>query len=424
MSETAKKRVVILGAGFAGMNCARGLAKADVSVTMIDRHNHHLFQPLLYQVATASLSPAQVASPIRAILKSQRNTEVLLGEVHAIDKTRRVVRFNEREISYDYLVIAVGAVVSYFGHPEWAKYALGLKTISDATEIRRRVLLAFENAESETDLAKRKRLLHFILVGGGPTGVEMAGAIAELAHGALLSDFRHINPAETKITLIEAAPRILGTFPESLSEEGRKTLEGLGVDVLTNTRVENIDSAGVWVNGQCLESNQIIWTAGVQAAPVAKWLGVEGDRGGRVKVGPDLSLPGHPEIFVAGDAALVLDEDGKPLPGVAPVAMQEGKYLARLLRKKLIGESTPPPFRYWDKGNLATIGRSNAIADLGKFQLKGWFGWVAWVVVHIYYLIGFKNRLTVMFEWAWAYLTFQRGVRLIVDKPECTASIS
>ncbi len=409
----SQPNVVIVGAGFAGIRVAKGLSRAKVKVTVIDRSNHHLFQPLLYQVATATLSPAAIASPIRGILRYQANTEVVLAEVTGVNSKSRRVLAGEREFPFDYLVLATGARHSYFGHDEWEKFAPGLKAIPDATAIRQKILYAFELAEMESDATTRENLLRFILVGGGPTGVEMAGAIAELSHRALASDFRRIDPRSAKVILIEAGPRLLNAFPEMLSLKAKKSLERLGVEVMLNARVQGINETGVALENSRIFSRTVIWTAGVMASPVGKWLGVETDRAGRVKVGADLSLPGEPNVFVLGDAAHVLDEKGQPLPGVAPVAMQEGQFIAELIRKRIAGKATPKVFRYFNKGNLATVGRSSAVADLGRVHLSGWLAWMAWLFVHIFYLIGFRNRLIVMTEWAWAYFTFQRGSRLI-----------
>lgn len=407
-----KPRVVIVGAGFGGLQAARALRRAPVDVTVIDRRNHHLFQPLLYQVATAGLSPADISAPIRGILGKQANTRVILDEVTGVDLENQRVIMQGASIPYDYLIIATGAHHSYFGHNEWEPFAPGLKTIPDATSIRRKILLAFEAAELENDPGKRRALMTFVLVGAGPTGVEMAGAIAELAHKALASDFRQIDPASARIVLVEAAPRILGTFPESLAKKSRKALNRLGVEVRTNAPVEAIDSEGVVIAGERLAARTVIWTAGVAASPAGQWLGAEMDRAGRVKVREDLTIPGHPNVFVVGDTAVLMRGD-RPLPGVAPVAMQEGRYAASVIRRLLAGKQEHDPFRYFDKGNLATIGRSFAIAEIGPFKLTGFIGWIIWFFVHILYLIGFRNRFIVAFQWAWAYLTFQRGARLI-----------
>jgi NADH dehydrogenase len=408
----AVPHVVIIGAGFGGLRVARALGDAPVRVTVIDRNNYHLFQPLLYQVATAALSPADISAPIRHILRKQKNTTVLMAEVTGIDRQRRLVFTPDSSIAYDYLVIATGASHSYFGHDEWAPYAPGLKSIVDATSLRRKVLLAFETAEMETDPEKVRSLLTFVLIGGGPTGVEMAGAIAELAHKALATDFRHIDPTSARIILVEAQPRILPVFPEALSEKARRALNRLGVEVRTNSPVEQVSEDGVVIAGKHLSTRNVIWTAGVAASPAGKWLNAEVDRAGRVKVQADLSLPDDPDVFVIGDTACVM-QDGKPLPGVAPVAMQEANYVASLITEKVAGKTDSQPFHYRNKGNLATIGRAYGIVDFGWLRFGGFVGWVLWLVVHIFFLIGFRNRLMVLFQWAWAYLTFQRGARLI-----------
>jgi len=412
-TNPARPRVIIVGGGFAGLKAARALKKVPADILVLDRNNHHLFQPLLYQVATAGLSPADIASPIRSVLRDQKNTEVLMGEVIGVDRKLKQVILNKGKFSYDYLVLATGSRHSYFGHDEWERYAPGLKSVEDATVIRQKILLAFEAAEFETQSEKQKQLLTFILVGGGPTGVEMAGSIAELAQAALASDFRHINPKHSRVILLEAGERILSSFSEDLSKKAETSLKALGVEVRTRTRVENIDQEGVLISGQRIASKTIVWAAGVRASPVGKWLGVETDRSGRVKVEPDLSISGDPCIFVIGDCATLQDENGNPLPGVAPVAMQEGKYVAQVIQKRIGNKKPIPPFRYVNKGNLATIGRSSAIADLGTFKLSGFIAWMAWLLVHIFYLIGFRNRILVMIQWAWAYFTFQRGARLI-----------
>jgi NADH dehydrogenase len=426
------RKVVIIGGGFGGLNAARALAKAPVQVTLIDRRNYHLFQPLLYQVATAGLSPADIAAPIRGVLSKQANAEVLLGEVVGVDRARKRVVFalsdephgagqgesGRRELEYDELVIATGSHHSYFGRDEWEKIAPGLKTLRDATRIRRRILLAFERAETETDPERRKAELTFVIVGGGPTGVEMAGSIAELAHRALKADFRHINPKETRILLVDAGPRILAAFPKSLSQKAARYLAKRGVEIVNGARVDDISVDGVSISGNRVAARTVLWAAGVQASPAGKWLGAETDRAGRVKVQPDLSVPGAPEVFVVGDTA-TLTQDGEPLPGVAPVAMQQGTYVGNVIAARARGDTAPArPFKYWNKGNLATVGRSFAIADLGKVQLSGLLAWLAWVVVHVYYLIGFRTRIIVLIEWAWAYVTFQRGARLITGSDE------
>lgn len=409
-------RVVIVGAGFGGLAAAKVLSRGAFDVTVIDQHNYHLFQPLLYQVATAGLSPADIASPIRAILSGDKNTRMVLARVSAVDITRREVIAEGQRFPYDFLILATGAQHAYFGHGEWAAFAPGLKTIDDATYIRRRILLAFEKAETEPDAAERARLLNFVIVGGGPTGVEMAGAIAELANRALAADFHSIDPRSARIILVEAAPRVLTPFEPSMSEAAKKSLEPLGVEVRLGAAVTALDAEGVSIGAQRIESRTVIWAAGVMASPAGEWLHAETDRAGRVKVGPDLSIPGHPEIFVIGDTALALATDGKPLPGVAPVAKQQGYYVARLLAARLKGETvarTFGPFRYRDFGSLATIGRSRAVVQMGALKLTGFLAWVLWSVAHIYFLIGFRNRAVVVLNWLWNYITFQRGTRLI-----------
>ena len=412
-----KPRVVIIGAGFAGLQAARALRHAPVQLTVIDRNNHHLFQPLLYQVATAGLSPADISAPIRHILSGQKNTSVVMAEVTGIDLEKQRVLIQNHSLSFDYLIIATGATHSYFGHDEWEQFAPGLKTIVDATSVRRKVLLAFEAAEIETDPQRQQALLTFALVGAGPTGVEMAGAIAELAHKALATDFRRIDPKSARILLIEAGPRILPAFPESLAKKAQQALTHLGVEVRIGEAVTGIDEEGVIIGGQHLAAKTVLWTAGVAASPAGKWLQAETDRVGRVKVQADLSLPGHPNVFVVGDTSTLI-EKGKPLPGVAPVAMQEGRYVAKVIADRIANKPDPKPFHYLNKGNLATIGRSSGLADFGWLRFSGFIGWFLWLAVHIIYLIGFRNRVVVLFQWAWAYFTFQRGARVITfDTP-------
>jgi NADH dehydrogenase len=406
------KRVVIVGAGFGGLSAAKGLAGSPFDVTVIDRHNYHLFQPLLYQVATAGLSPADIASPIRGILARAQNINVVLGKVSGVDTVRREVIAEGHHIAFDYLILATGAQHAYFGHGDWAAFAPGLKTIDDATYIRRRILLAFEKAETESDPTERARLLNFVIVGGGPTGVEMAGAIAELANRALAKDFRSIDPRCARIILVEAAPRLLTPFDPSLSEAAKRSLEQLGVEVRLGAAVTALDNEGVSIGTERIEARTVIWGAGVMASPAGLWLGAEADRVGRVNVAPDLSVPGHPDVFVIGDTAAAPGADGKPLPGVAPVAKQQGQYVARLLIARESGK-TVPPFRYRDFGSLATIGRSRAVVQMGGVKLKGFIAWLLWSVAHIYFLIGFRNRFVVATNWLWNYLTFQRGTRLI-----------
>jgi NADH dehydrogenase len=403
---------VIIGAGFGGLAAAKALAKADADVTIIDRHNYHLFQPLLYQVATAALSPADIAAPIRSILRGRANATVLLGSVMGIDLAARTVQLNQRSIAYDHLVIATGARHSYFGHNDWEEAAPGLKTIDDATGMRRRILMAFERAEDSRDEEERRRLLTFVIIGGGPTGVELAGAIAELSKAALARDFRHIDPRTARIVLIEAGPRVLPSFPARLSEAAARALGRLGVELRVGTGVTCCDEDGAVLGDERIESRTMIWAAGVAPSPAADWLGIEPARGGRAPVGSDLTVPGHPEIFVIGDTAQV-DGPRGPLPGVAPVAKQQGAYVARVIATRLAGRPAPPPFRYRDYGNLATIGRRKAVADFGWLRLIGRLAWLVWSAVHIFYLIGFRNRVVVALDWLWSYLTYQRGARLI-----------
>lgn len=407
--------VVIIGAGFGGLSAATALARAPLQVTVIDERNYHLFQPLLYQVATAALSPADIAAPIRAILARQKNARVLLGRVIGVDQHRRVVLLRDREVAYDDLVIATGARHAYFGHDDWASIAPGLKNLDDATALRRKILLAFEHAEDETHEAERSRLMTFVVIGGGATGVEMAGAIAELAKVALARDFRAIDTKMSRIILIEAGPRLLPTFPERLSNVAKTALEKLGVEIRLGRPVTRCDAGGVALGDDKIECRTIVWAAGVMASPAAEWLSAEHDRAGRVIVAGDLTLPGHPEIFVIGDTALVLDKKGKPLPGVAPVAKQQGNYVAKVLQARIAGAASSRPFRYRDLGNLATIGRSAAVVDFGMVKLTGRFAWLVWCVAHIYFLIDFRSRLIVALKWLWSYITFQRGARLITS---------
>ena len=409
---TQRSRVVIVGAGFGGLSVAKALAGKPFDVTLVDRYNYHLFQPLLYQVATAALSPADIASPIRTVFRYQRNVSVVLANVSSIDLAHNQVIAEGRSIPFDYLIVATGARQAYFGHVDWAQYAPGLKTIDDATYLRRRILLAFEKAETEPDPDERRRLLNFVVVGGGPTGVELVGAIAELAKRALASDFRTIDPRSARIVLVDAGPRVLSEFDETLSRSALRALTHLGAEVRLGTEVTGCDDAGISFGEGRIESRTIIWAAGVEASPAGQWLGAERDRAGRVKVGPDLSLPGHPHVFVIGDTASCVDAGGKPLPGVAPVAKQQGAYVARAIVAHSAGESVPP-FRYRDYGTLATIGRSHAVAQIGRIKLSGLTAWLMWCFAHIYFLIGFRNRLLVMVNWAWSFVTFQRGARLI-----------
>lgn len=410
------KHVVIVGGGFAGLNAAKGLGnQPGIRVTLIDRRNHHLFQPLLYQVAMAALSPAEIAAPIRHILARYRNVTVLQDEVLGVDLASRTVSARTVTLPYDYLLLACGARHAYFGHEEWEEFAPGLKTIEQATEIRRRVLNAFEAAERSTDPADQRRHLTFVIVGGGPTGVELAGAIGEMSRYTLTRDFRNINPRLARIILIEAGPRILPSFSEKLAGKATRDLEELGVQVWTASPVTAIDRNGVTVGRERLEASTTLWAAGVQASELGKSLGAATDRLGRLMAEPDLSLPHHPEVFVAGDQAHFAHGRGTPLPGLAPVALQQGLAIARNILHETAGLPRRP-FHYRDKGQLATIGRSKAIIELGRLRFGGLFAWLAWLVVHIYYLIGFKNRLFVLIQWAWSFFNFQRGARLIVDK--------
>jgi NADH dehydrogenase len=408
-----RPRVVILGAGFAGLTAAKDLAQAAVDVTIIDRHNYHLFQPLLYQVATAGLSPAQIAAPIRGILSKQANATVRLGRVTGIDLANRQVEVGADRVPYDWLIVATGARHAYFGHDDWEVHAPGLKRIDDATDIRRRILLAFENAETMADGALRSRRLTFVIIGGGPTGVELAGAIAELARKALARDFRNIDPRQARVLLIEAGPRLLPAFRESQSAIARRALEELGVEVKVGQAMTGCTTHGVMIGAETIESDCVIWAAGVAASPAAKWLAAEKDQAGRVKVAGDLRLPGHPDVFVIGDTALVMNAKGKPVPGLAPAAKQQGAYVARLIKGMIRGEGNPAPFRYRHQGSLATIGRSKAVADFGWIRISGLPAWLLWGSVHIFFLIGFRNRLMILLEWMWAYVSFQRGARLI-----------
>ena len=413
-----RQRVVIVGAGFGGIEAARALARAPVDVTIVDKQNHHCFQPLLYQVATAALSPADVAWPIRHIFRRQQNATVLMAEVRGIDVAKRIVRTDSIEIPYDHLVLATGANHSYFGHDDWAEAAPGLKRIEDATRIRRRILIAFERAEIARDETERRRLLTFVIVGAGATGVEMAGAIAEVARQTLAMDFRHIDPRSARIVLIEAGPRVMPTLPENLSDYVRTMLAEKGVEVMTATRVTKCDLRGVDLDTGRVDAATIVWAAGVVASPAAQWLGAAHDRAGRVTVGPDLSIPGHPEIFAIGDTAAVVEPDGRPVPGVAPAAKQMGRYVGRLVAARVAHESgaaSPPPFRYRDLGVLATVGRRAAVVKFGRLELTGFLGWLFWSVVHIYFLVEVRDRFIVAFTWLWDYVTYQRGARLITE---------
>jgi NADH dehydrogenase len=409
------KKIVIIGGGFGGLSVARALAGVPIEITLVDRQNHHCFQPLLYQVATAVVSPADIAWPIRGILRSQRNVRVLMAEVIGVDVAAKCVQTDSVTLSYDYLVLASGATHSYFGHDAWAEYAPGLKTIADATQIRGRLLLAFEHAELVCDEAKRRALLTFIIVGGGPTGVEMAGAIAEVALHALPNDFSEIDPRSARILLIEAGPRLLPSFPGNLSAYAEQTLAKIGVTVMISSRVTDVDAHGVTVNGERIEASTIIWGAGVVASPAAKWIGAAHDSAGRVNVETDLSVPGHREIFAIGDTASVLDRQGRPVPGIAPAAKQMGRYVGQLIAGELSGLPRPAPFAYQHQGDLATIGTHAAVVKLNfdHFTLKGFFGWLFWSVAHIYFLIGIRNRFVVAISWIYGIFTSRRGARII-----------
>jgi NADH:ubiquinone reductase (H+-translocating) len=429
MTTLATPRVVIVGAGFAGLNAARALAKAPVRVTVVDRKNFHTFQPLLYQVATAGLSPGEIAAPIREILGAHKNVHVLMSEVTNFDLDHRIVVTPDVEVPYDYLIIAAGASHAYFGHDDWEPYAPGLKTIEDALEIRRRVLLAFELAERQAAAGETKAQLNFVVVGGGPTGVELAGTLAEISRHVLAHEFRSIDPARTHILLLEGGPRVLPSYPEDLSRSAEEQLHHLGVAVRTSAVVTQVEADAVYVGDTRLPATVILWAAGVAASPLGKKLGTPIDRAGRVLVASDLSIQNHPEVFVIGDLAALKDAHGKPVPGVAPAAIQEGQFVARLIREEIEvrnhrgdeSSASPsaavvagrPKFHYWDKGSLATIGRAAAIGEFGKIHLSGFIAWLGWLFIHIFFLIGFRNRMLVFIQWAWSYFTYERGARLI-----------
>ena len=417
-------RVLIVGAGFGGLNVAMSLASAPVKITVIDKKNHHTFQPLLYQVATAGLSPGEIASPIRSILRGHKNVEVLLGEVVGFDLQRRVVRgtaqHREYEVGYDYLIVAAGASHAYFGHDQWQVSAPGLKAVEDALEIRRRVLLAFEVAERRAFEGEGDDPLNFVVVGAGPTGVELAGTLAEICRHALADDFRSFDPRRTHIRLIEGGPNVLPSYPADLSRSAADQLQRLGVEVLTSTMVTNVEPGVITMGGTRMKADVILWAAGVEASPLGKKLGAPVDRAGRVLVQPDLSIPDHPEVFVIGDLAALKDQHGKLLPGVAPVAIQQGRYMAKLIRREVARRSPEPrkPFHYWDKGSLATIGRAAAVAEFGRIHISGFIAWLSWLFIHIFFLIGFQNRILVLIQWAWSYVTYERGARLITGSTE------
>ncbi|MGB7600303.1 MAG: NAD(P)/FAD-dependent oxidoreductase [Candidatus Sulfotelmatobacter sp.] len=420
MNGKSTHRVVIVGSGFGGLNAAKALAGADVKITVIDKKNHHTFQPLLYQVATAGLSPGEIAEPIRSILRNDKNIEVLMMEVIGFDLERKVVQTADQEIPYDSLIVAAGASHAYFGHDEWRTLAPGLKTIEDALEIRRRVLLAFELAERQAAAGEAVEPLNFVVVGAGPTGVELAGTLAEICQHSLAGDFRLIDPRGTRIHLLEGGPHVLPAYPEDLSRSALEQLQHLGVEVLTSAMVTQIEAGAIYTGEARMRADIILWAAGVAASSLGKKLGVPVDRAGRVLVQPDLSVPGHPEVFVIGDLASLKDKTGKPLPGVAPVAILEGRYVAKLIRREAKarasenGQLAPrKPFHYFDKGSLATIGRAAAVAQFGKIHISGYVAWLAWLFIHILFLIGFQNRVLVLTQWAWSYFTYERGARLI-----------
>lgn len=406
-------KVVIIGGGFGGINLAKGLKKAKMDVLVIDKTNHHLFQPLLYEVATAALSPGEIATPIREVLRHQENTSVIMGEVISIDKKARTLTLGNGDlIHYDYLVIATGARHSYFGNDKWEQFAPGLKTLTDALQIREKILISFEKAERTDHISEAEKYLNFVIIGGGPTGVEMAGAIAEIARKSMFKNFRRIRPEKSKIYLVEALPHILPTYPKKLGLRAERDLEKMGVKVLTGKKVTDINEEGVQIEGEFIPCQNVIWAAGNQASAVLKTLDVPLDRAGRAIVGPDLTVPGHPELFVIGDAAHALGKEGKPLPGIAPTAIQEAKYVAKIIHNKIPQEKRKP-FKYFDKGSMATIGKWKAVLMVGKLQMAGFLAWLAWCFIHIVYLIGFRNRFGVMVEWFYCLVTGQRGVRLI-----------
>jgi NADH dehydrogenase len=407
--DATRKRVVIIGAGFGGLETARALKNAPVDVTVADRHNHHTFQPLLYQVATAVISPADIAWPVRSILRRQQNASVVMCSIKSIDTKARIVRADSLDLPYDYLVLATGVTHSYFGHDDWQMAAPGLKTLTDATKIRSRILLSFERAETAQTEKDRQRLLTFIVVGGGPTGVEMAGAIAEIARHALRYDFRHIDPRSSRILLIEGGPRILPTFSERLAAYADRSLRKMGVEIMTGAMVTECRRDGVSLGEKRIESEAIVWAAGVVAGPAANWIGAEQDRAGRIKIEPDLSVPGHPEIFAVGDTAVL----PTPIPGIAPAAKQMGRYVGKLITARIAGVNETKPFVYRHAGDLATIGRKSAVVKFHRIELTGFIGWLFWSVAHIYFLIGIRNRFVVAITWLWSYITYQRGARLI-----------
>jgi NADH dehydrogenase len=413
--------VVIVGGGFGGLTAAQSLSHAPVRITLIDRRNHHLFQPLLYQVATAGLSPAQIAAPIRAIVSKQKNIEVMLGEVTGIDADRREVQLDEARVSFDYLVLATGARHSYFGHDDWEPFAPGLKSIEDAIDIRRRILSAFEDAEWEGDPAARSALLTFVIIGGGPTGVELAGKVIEIARHALRRDFRNIDPGGARVMLVEAGDRLLPAFPRGLSDDAGARIQALGVEVALGKPVTACDEGGVIIGGVRLAARTIIWAAGVMASPAAHWLGSPADRAGRALVNANLTASGHDAIFVIGDTASIKNPNGTVVPGLASAAKQQGAYVANLIRARLSGRTEAGPFVYTDVGNLATIGRNAAVVQFSKLQLTGFVAWLVWSLAHIYFLIGFRNRVIAVVDWVWTYLTYERSARLITGVRDVSA---
>jgi NADH dehydrogenase len=421
MADNKNFRVVVLGAGFGGLEFCKHFRRPNARVTLVDRTNHHLFQPLLYQVATAGLSAPEIAQPVRAIFTDRPDITVLLDTVVDFDLTNKKVLLEENTLNYDYLVLALGSCTGYFGHPEWEQFAPGLKTLDDALRIRSKVLLAFEKAENQAEVAEREKLLTIIIVGGGPTGVELAGAVAELARTVLKRDFRHIDPSQARILLIEGASNVLSFLPPDLQESAKRQLEGLGVQVRAGTRVKDIRDGEVeLLDGEILRAGTILWTAGVSATPLTKKLGVELDRAGRIKVNPDCSLPGRPEVFAVGDMTILMQENGKPVPGVSPAAMQEGRHVAKIVEDEIdlgVGRCPRPPFKYWDKGTMATIGRSKAVAEVGKFKFSGLLAWLTWLFVHLVFLIGFRSKISVLIQWAYSYFAYKRSARIIVTSP-------
>lgn len=414
--HSSTMHILILGGGFGGLYAARGLKHVDAGVTLVDRRNYHLFQPLLYQVATAALNPSDIAAPIRSILRRQKNVTVILGEADSVNAVQKRVQLTDgTSLTYDRLVIATGATHSYFGHPEWERDAPGLKTIEDALEIRRRILLAFERAEREVDVELQRALLTFVVIGAGPTGVELAGALSEIARQSMLRDFRRIRPESARVILIEGRERVLPPYPPDLSESAQRQLERLGVEVITGAVVTAVSSHDVRIGERVIPTRTVLWGAGVQASPLAKSLGVPLDRAGRVLVEPDLTIPGHPDVFAIGDLAAAVQADGTLVPGVAPAAIQEGQHTALNLERSVAGQPLRA-FRYRDKGSLATIGRAAGVAGFGRVHFGGFFAWMAWLLIHVFFLIGFRNRFLVITQWAWAYLTFQRGARLITGR--------